>query len=219
MSISLLVAEDDPLLRKLLTDILAGQGGFDVIGTASTGREALDCVAQLKPQVLLLDLRLPELSGQKVLEILGGLEESPYVLVLSADEDEETQLEAARSGARGFVPKSLAAKSLPDAIRAVAGGELWFNRQVSSFIIREFHRLSRTMRENEKPMNQLSDREREVLACVARGKTNGQIAAELYMSVHTVKLHVQNIFRKLNLPNRTEAAVFAVREGLMDDLH
>jgi len=217
MSLSILIAEDDALLRSLLAEILSAQDGFEVVGSMESGREVVDAVARLRPTVLLLDLHLPGLSGLRVLEQLNDLPEGPLVLVLSGDEEEDTQLEVARNGARGFLPKSRAGSVLPQAIRAVAGGELWFTRQVSERIFREYHQLVRRVREQERPANQLSDREREVLVCVARGMTNGQIARDLFMSIHTVKLHIQNIFRKLNLPNRTEAAVFAVREGLLDE--
>jgi len=216
MNVTILIAEDDALLRSFLTELLAREEGFEVLGTVADGQECVEVLSCLKPQMLLLDLRLPGLSGLKVLERLGGMEDGPAVLVLSGEEDEETQVEVARSGAAGFLPKSQAVSLLPQAIRAVAGGELWFSRRVSNRIFLEHRKLVRRVRDHEKPLNQLSDREREVLVYVARGHTNNQIASDLLMSIHTVKLHIQNILRKLNLPNRTEAAVYAVREGLLD---
>jgi DNA-binding NarL/FixJ family response regulator len=167
--------------------------------------------------VVLLDLRLPGLSGQRVLTQLLEMENSPSVLVLSGDDDENTQVDIARCGARGFLPKRDAVNVLARAIRTVSKGEMWFSQKVSSRIFQEHHELVRRVRNQERPLNQLTEREKEVLARVARGLTNRQIAAELFMSIHTVKLHIQNILRKLGLPNRTEAAVYAVREGLMED--
>ncbi len=218
MAITILIAEDDALLRSFLSEVLDREPDFSIAASVADGNSCLEAIQQHQPQIVLLDLNLPGLSGMKVLERLGQQEtEGPCVLVLSGTEDEETQVEAARNGARGFLAKSQAVSLLAQAIRAVADGELWFSRRVSSYIFLEHQRLVRRVREQDRPLNQLSDREREVLACVARGMTNGQIAGDLYMSIHTVKLHIQNILRKLNLPNRTEAAVFAVREGLLDE--
>jgi DNA-binding NarL/FixJ family response regulator len=216
MSVRILVAENDALLQSLLVEILGREEGFEIVGSVGTIPEALQAVAELRPQVLVLDLDLMGASGVKVLESLGGVPGAPSVLALSGDENEETQLEAIRSGVCGFLPKSQGASALPQAIRALAHGQLWFSPQLSLRIFREYHQLVRRFREEERPTNQLSTREREVLQRVARGMTNNQIARDLFMSIHTVKLHVQNILRKLNLPNRTEAAVFAVREGLLD---
>jgi len=213
---TILIAEDDALLRTFLGEVLSRHPNLIVVGTAADGRSCLEAVERFRPELLLLDINLPGMDGLKVLRELGEREEGPQVLVLSGADDEETQVEAARSGARGFLPKSEAARVLPRALEAVAGGQLWFSRAVSDHIFREHHRLMRQLREQERPINRLSEREREVLLGVARGLTNNQIAADLYMSIHTVKLHVQNILRKLNLPNRTEAAVFAVREGLLE---
>src|SRR5262249_13048402 len=143
-------------------------------------------------------------------------EAAPAVLVLSGHESEETQLEAARQGARGFLCKSQASTSLQHAIQAVAAGELWLPANILKHMLGEYPALVRRMRAQSRPINQLTDREREVLLRVARGLTNQQIAGELYMSVSTVKAHIRNIFKRFNLPGRTEAAVFAVREGLLE---
>ncbi|MFN3649967.1 MAG: response regulator [Armatimonadota bacterium] len=216
MPISIVIAEDDSLLRPLLAERLAREEDFEVVGRAGTGREAVAMVTQHAPDLLLLDLNLPELSGWEVMERLASLETPPRVLVLSGEEGERTQLEAARAGAQGFMCKSLAVRKLPEAIRAIFSGDVWFPREVIGQVFRDYPRLIHTEREQEKPLRRLSDREREVLIRVARGLTNQQIAGELYMSISTVKVHISSILQKLDLPNRTEAAVFAVREGLLD---
>lgn len=217
MSISILIAEDDPLLRRLVERILADSDTLQVIGDAADGLQALQEIERLQPDVLLLDLNMPKLSGMQVLERLGNAETRPAVLVLSTDEDEETQLTAARAGARGFLPKSQAAASLIEAVERVAAGEFWFSRRVSSLILSEYPLLARRVRDQDRPTSLLTDREKDVLIRVARGMTNSQIAADLSMSLSTVKTHVQNIFHKFDLPNRTEAAVFAVRHGLLEE--
>jgi DNA-binding NarL/FixJ family response regulator len=121
--VSILIAEDDALLRNFLLERLAGQEGFAVVGSASNGREALDAARTLRPHVLLLDLDLPELSGRQVLDRLATQEIPPAVIVLTGDEAEETQLDVARLGAKGFVCKSQASTTLPDAIRSRRDGK------------------------------------------------------------------------------------------------
>jgi DNA-binding NarL/FixJ family response regulator len=215
MAISILIAEDDALLRSLMEEVLRRHEDFHVLQAVGNGREALERVEELRPSVLLLDLNLPELSGFRVLEQLVERGDAPRVLVLSGDEADETQVKAASYGAVGFVGKSQAVMHLPAAIRAAARGEAWFSRQLSAQVFGAYSRLLHRVRQQERPVNLLSEREKEVLIQVARGLTNQQIAESLFMSISTVKTHIQNIFQKLDLPNRTEAAVFAVREGLV----
>jgi DNA-binding NarL/FixJ family response regulator len=215
MTISILIAEDDSLLRGLLTEVLAGHPDLNVVGTVGTGPEVQEVVERARPQVLLLDLNLPGLHGLKVLERLAGMDAVPQALVLSGDEADGTQLQAARNGARGFLAKSQGVATLPAAIRAVAGGEVWFAPWVIGQVFRDYPPLWHRAQAQEKPAKQLSDREREVLARVAQGRTNQEIAGELDVSLSTVKIHVRNILHKFHLPNRTEAAVFALREGLL----
>lgn len=216
--ITLVVAEDDALLRGFLRRVLTAERDFHVLAMVGNGAEVLPQVERHQPRILLLDVQLPGLSGLRVLEELIDHPQAPATLVLSGSEDDETQLEAARSGARGFLCKSEAINALPEAVRRIAAGETWFAPRILSRILSDYPRAIRRLREQEAPLNQLSDREREVLILVARGHTNQQIAGELFMSVSTVKVHLRNIFTKLNLPNRTEAAVFAVREGLLRDV-
>lgn len=212
--IYIVLAEDDGLLSSFIEEIIRGEPDLRLVQSVRTGPECLNVLDEETPDVLLLDVNLPGLSGFEVLDRLGERTDQIRVLVLSASEDTETQMEAARLGARGFLPKSQARRVLTRVIRDVAAGSTCFQPEVSSRLISEHQQLIRKRREQDRPMNQLSDRERQVLELVAQGMTNSQIAAELFMSVHTVKLHVANILRKFNLPNRTEAAVFAVREGL-----
>jgi two-component system NarL family response regulator len=213
-SVSILIAEDDPLLRNLLADILEAEADFTVVSSVGRADEALHVAAGLRPQVLLLDLSLPDLGGSQVVDSLLEQPDPPKVLILSGDEREETQLKAARSGAHGFIGKSVAREALPKAIRTLAAGEVWFSRRVVGLIFNEYPTLVRRAQEQEGPISLLSDREREVLLYLARGLTNKQIADALFMSISTVKSHIRSVFQKLDLTSRTEAAIFAVREGL-----
>jgi DNA-binding NarL/FixJ family response regulator len=215
--VSIVIAEDDALLRNFLIERLAGQEGFAVIGSACSGHEALDAVLKLRPQAMLLDLGLPEMSGLQVLERLATHESAPAVIVLTGDETEETQLDAARHGAKGFLCKSQASSALPEAIRAVAMGDVWLPRHVVGRLLSEYPALARRSREMDRPASQLTEKERAVLVRLARGMTNQQIAGDLFMSVSTAKSPIRSVFRRLNLPGRTEAAVFAAREGLLEE--
>lgn len=216
MAITILVAQNDPLLRELLVDTLQREEGFEIVGSVGGSQDTLTAVADLKPEVLVLDLGHPESAGMKVLDELGSLESPPLILALSAEESEGIRLEVARRGAQGLLYKSEGIGPLIKAIRAVTSGEVWFTRQLVGQILREYATLLRRVREEERPANLLSTREHEILARVARGLSNQQIADELGMSLGTVKVHVRNIFQKFALPNRTEAAVFAIREGLVE---
>src|SRR5207248_2099527 len=130
MSITILLAEDDPLLRSFLGEVLSREHDLEIVGGAGDGFEAVEAAARLLPDVLLLDLNLPRLRGLKVLERLAEAGDPASVLILSGDEAWETQLEAARAGAKGFVAKTQAPRVLADAIRAVMRGEVWFTRQI-----------------------------------------------------------------------------------------
>jgi len=208
-----LVAEDDDLLRSLLREWMKREADVEVIDVAADGREALEKAVQLQPDVLLMDVRMPGLSGLEVLEQLPP--EGPRVLILSVEADDAAVLAAFRAGARGFLPKRAAERYLLDAIRAVANDETWLDRRLTTRLVAELSRLARRVSELERPDALLSAREREVLSAVGRGLTNEQIAQELFVSKNTIKIHVSSILHKLNLPNRTEAALFAVRMGLV----
>ena len=209
------LADDDPLLQNLLAEVLNRETDFQIVACALGGRHALEVIEREKPDLLLLDLHMPDLDGFAVLATLLKWPHRPRVLTLSVQEDDETMIRTARMGASGFVPKRLAVKNLPGAIRKVMDGEVWFSRRICGYIFDEFTTLALKQRESSSPISQLSEREREVLLRIAHGKTNPQIAGELYLSISTVKIHVSNILKKLSLPNRTEAAIFAVREGLV----
>lgn len=216
MKSSVLIAEDDPLLCSLLAEFVRSCDDLAVVGTVGDGREVVAAVERLRPDVLLLDLRLPGLHGFEVMDRLGQMEPDPLILVLSGEESEESQLLAAQRGAVGFLPKSEGITALPTAIRTITSGEMWFTRGLMTRIVREYVHLSRRLREYEGPGQLLSPREREVLVLLAQGMTNPQIADAVGSSVSTVKVHVRNILQKLDLPNRMEAAMYAVREGLVE---
>lgn len=218
MSVRVLLVVEDPLLRSLLAEKLALETDLQIVGAVGDPESCLEAVVVVKPTVAILDLQWSGGIGLALLERLTNRAPEVAALALAGDETEEAQLEAAQCGAKGVVTKTEGIATLPQAVRAVGRGEVWFTRQISRRIFQEYHRLVCHQREQEHPLACLSPREREVLACVAEGMTNQDIAGRLLMSIHTVKLHIQRILQKLGLPNRTEAAVFAVREGLVSPL-
>jgi DNA-binding NarL/FixJ family response regulator len=212
----ILVVEDEPVLRRLLVELIDREEELEAVGAVETGERALHDVSRLAPDLVVLDLHLPDLSGIEVMSALDGREEAPDVLVVSGDDAEATQIEVARAGARGFVPKAELSKQLADAIRSVGRGETWYSAATAGRILLEYRQLWLRARRQHRPLGQLTERELAVLMGIARGQTNSQIAQDLQVSVHTVKARVRSILRKLKLPTRTEAAVFAAREDLLE---
>jgi DNA-binding NarL/FixJ family response regulator len=210
-----LVVDDDELLGSLLKTWVEREADVQVVGVATSGEEAIAQVRELRPDVLLLDVNMPEMSGLQVLNRLSQSGEMPPALVLSITDDEQTMLAAFRAGARGYLSKRGAKECLIDAIRAVAGGEAWLDRRLTTRIIQELQECSRHNALQERPEASLTDRECTVLEHIGQGLTNQQIAEKLFLSRHTVKLHVSNILHKLGLLNRVEAALFAQRTGLV----
>lgn len=206
-----LVVDDDELLGSLLENWFGREEDVEVVGVATSGPEAITQASECRPDVVLLDLNMPGMSGLQVLERLAQSGEMPPVLVLSMTADEQAMLASFRAGARGFLSKRSAKECLMDAIRAVASGEAWMDRRLTARIVEELQRGPAP----ERPDAALTERERAVLQNVGLGLTNQQIAENLFLSRHTVKLHVSNILHKLGLMNRVEAALFAQRAGLV----
>jgi two-component system nitrate/nitrite response regulator NarL len=210
-----LVVDDDELLGSLLKSWVEREADVEVVGVATSGEEAILRVRELRPDLLLLDVNMPRMSGLEVLERLAQGGAMPPVLVLSVDDDEQTMLSAFRAGARGYLSKRGAKGALIEAIRAVASGEAWLDRRLTTRVLEELRQCAQRSGVHERPEASLTDRERAVLEYIGQGLTNQQIAEKLFLSRHTVKLHVSNILHKLGLMNRVEAALFAQRAGLV----
>jgi DNA-binding NarL/FixJ family response regulator len=207
--IRVVLADDHPVVRSGIRNLLTRSTEIEVVGEASSGPEALQFVEELKPDVLLLDMEMPGLKGVEVAHRLHTMGTSTRILALSAYDDKQYILELLESGASGYLTKEEAPETILDAIRGVAQGEQgWVSRRVAA-------QMSVWMREEEPDSSRLTQRELEVLRLVVEGKTNQGIGLNLGISEKTVEKYLEAVFAKLGVTSRVEAAVYAVREGLV----
>jgi DNA-binding NarL/FixJ family response regulator len=209
--IRILIADDHPIFRDGLRKLLSLEEDFQVIGEAEDGKEAVEMVQKLMPDILLLDLKMPNLSGIGALEALGDKNKTTRVIVLTASEDEAAVVQAMRMGTAGIVLKQTATELLIKSIRKVADGEIWLDSRMTTAVMKEFSQPA-PVREPIKTV--LSAREREVVGLVCQGFRNKEIAEKMFISEQTVKNHLHNIFDKLGVSDRLELALFAIHKKL-----
>jgi DNA-binding NarL/FixJ family response regulator len=207
--IRVLVADDHPMLREGLTAVLGTQPDFEVVGEAADGSEAVQLAQKLRPDVILLDLEMPTLDGVAALERLRDAGSEARTIVFTAYDTDERILRSLRAGARGYLLKGASRAEIFDAIRTVHSGGSLLGPAVTSRVLDHIE-------QGDARPDDLTPRELEVLALLARGLKNAQIADELYISERTVKFHVSSILAKLDAENRTEATRIAVRRGLIE---
>jgi two-component system, NarL family, response regulator LiaR len=210
--IRVLVADDHAVVREGLRAFLALQDDVEVVGEAADGEEAVAAVASLQPDVALVDLVMPGVDGLEAIKRIRASDAPTRVIVLTSFADEDKMLPAVRAGAVGYLLKDVDPQALVAAIRTVHDGETLLHPAVVRELVREVAGDGR----EPPPENPLTHREREVLALIARGRANKAIAFELGVAEKTVKTHVSNILAKLGVSDRTQAALLAVREGLVD---
>jgi DNA-binding NarL/FixJ family response regulator len=217
MTIGIVVADDHEVVRAGFAALLDTQPDFTVLGTASDGGDAVRVCRELRPDVVLMDVRMPSLDGIEATRQLAGAEDpGPRVLILTTFDLDEYVFDALRAGASGFLLKDVTAERLFDAVRVVAAGEALLAPTVTRRLISEFTRLRPTTNtEPEAALGTLTPRETEVLRLVAEGLSNPEIASRLVVTEETVKTHVSRILAKLGLRDRTQAVVTAYESGLV----
>ncbi|GAA1477227.1 response regulator transcription factor [Nocardioides aestuarii] len=213
MSIRVVVADDQDLVRTGLVMILGAQPDVEVVGEAADGLEALDLASRLRPDVLLVDIRMPGLDGVEVTRRLAGpdVTDPMAVVVITTFDLDEYVLGALRAGARGFLLKDAGPELLVQAIHAAASGDALIAPNVTRRLLTTF--ADRVPSTPVQPVDPITEREEEVLALVARGRTNAEIAADLYVGLSTVKTHVASLMTKLGARNRVEIAMWAHDTG------
>jgi NarL family two-component system response regulator LiaR len=213
--LKLLLVDDHTVFREGIGALLEMEGDIQVVGGASRGEEALRLAADLQPDVVLLDIAMPDMNGIEICRRLKRSLPNTAVLVLSASDNEEEVTAALTAGASGYVVKTIDHQRLVEGIRAIARGEMLLSPTVAAKVVRQ---LARTRQEKEREadaLQALTPREREVFRLVAQGCTNAEIAERLVLSEKTVKTHVRNISNKLNLSGKGEMRVLAAQLGLV----
>ena len=212
--IRVVLADDHPIFRDGLRKLLTSDDNITIVGEASNGNEAIQLVAKLKPDVLLLDLRMPDKDGLTVLEEINFDTLPTRVIVLTATEDDRDVIRAMRLGARGVVLKQSATDLLVKSINKVQSGEIWLDQRMTAEVMKAFAQSSEAGVRREKPL--LSDREKEIVQLVAQGFRNKEIGEKLFISEQTVKNHLHNIFDKLGVSDRLELALYAIHHRITD---
>ena len=208
--INILLADDHTIVRQGLKLILSAHSDLHVIGEAANGREAVELAAKLKPDIVLLDVAMPELNGIEATRKMVEANSRLRVLVLSMHKEAVYVRETLRAGARGYILKDAIDTELLNAVRSVARGDGYISPAVSGALLNDYRK------DVTDPVDLLSPREREVLQLIAEGKTNKEIATKLNLSVYTVDSHRGKVMEKLNLHSTGELVRFAIKRGLVD---
>jgi DNA-binding NarL/FixJ family response regulator len=220
--IRIVVADDHPIFRDGLCKLLALEEDFEVVAQASDGRQVLDVLQQYAPDILLLDLKMPGLDGLATLQRLQAVKNKTRVIVLTASDDKNEFVQAMKLGTSGIVLKQTATELLIKSIRKVHAGEIWLDSHTTAAVIRQFVAADESPQQSAPPQqtsrererSPLSQREREIVALVAQGFKNKEMAEKMFISEQTVKNHLHNIFDKLGVSDRLELALYAIHNNL-----
>jgi two-component system, NarL family, nitrate/nitrite response regulator NarL len=216
--IRVVIADDHPIVRDGLKKLLLLEDDIDVVGEASDGREVLEMLQDQEPDVLLLDLRMPNLDGLSVLQSMHQTDKKAKVIVLTASEDKNEFVQAMKLGCSGIVLKQTATELIVKSIRKVNSGEIWLDSHTTAAVMRQFAapgEIGGPMSNGKsRERSPLSQREREIVQLVAQGYKNKEMAEKMFISEQTVKNHLHNIFDKLGVSDRLELALYAIHKGL-----
>ncbi len=211
----IVLADDHALFRAGIASLLAAWG-MDVVGQAGTGNQAVALAAKLKPDLVLMDIGMPDGNGLEATRLIKAATPEAKVVIVTVSDDDDDLFEAIKSGAEGYLLKDMSEEELERTLRGIEAGEPALSRGLASRILDEFARVQREGQSNKRSADDLTARERDVLQLVADGATNREIAATLYISENTVNFHMKNILAKLHLKNRAQAAAYAVRRGIAE---
>ncbi len=210
--ISVIIVDDHEIIRRGVRDWLETHAEFNVVGLAESGAVAVKLVEEHVPDVVLMDLVMPEMDGVEATRLVKQASPRTQVVVLTSYHDDEHIFPALQAGALSYILKDVKMEDLGEIVRQAARGEATLNPQVAARVIKE---LGSSKNQDSNPAAELTPREMELLKMIAQGSNNNLIAAELFISEHTVKGHVSNILNKLQLADRTQAAVYAWQQGIM----
>jgi DNA-binding NarL/FixJ family response regulator len=218
VSVRVLLVDDQALIRAGFRMILDAEEDMDVVGECADGTQAVDSARRLAPDVVLMDIRMPEMDGIEATRLIAGGngEGAPRVLMLTTFDLDEYVYDALRAGASGFLLKDVPAEQLVDGIRVVAQGDALLAPSVTKRLIHEFSRSGAAQRSAPSSLGDLTPRELEVFKLIARGMSNAEIAAELVVSETTVKTHVARVLMKLGVRDRVQAVVLAYESGVVE---
>ncbi|MGB9112712.1 MAG: response regulator transcription factor [Acidimicrobiales bacterium] len=218
MTTTVLIADDQALVRGAFSVLVNSAEDLTVVGEASTGKEAVDLAASTHPDVILMDIRMPDLDGIEATSQIVATQESggTRVLILTTFDLDEYVYRALRAGASGFLLKDTPPAQLLEAIRVIAAGDALLSPRITRTLIEQFTRRRPVTSASPAALSRLTPREMEVLTLVGKGRSNAEIAADLHMSVATAKTHVSRVLTKLGGRDRAQLVVFAYESGLMD---
>jgi len=216
--IRVVIADDHPIVREGLRKLLSLEDDINVVGEAADGRELVDRMDEFKPDVILLDLRMPNLDGLGALQTLQHTGQKARIIILTASEDKNEFVQAMKLGCCGIVLKQTAPDLIVKSIRKVYAGEIWLDSHTTAAVMRQFasplDAASGGSTSKVRERSPLSTREREIVALVAQGYKNKEMAEKMFISEQTVKNHLHNIFDKLGVSDRLELALYAIHKGL-----
>ncbi|WP_329101173.1 response regulator transcription factor [Micromonospora sp. NBC_01699] len=217
MTVRVVLVDDQPLIRSALRVLIADSGDLVVVGEAGTGDEAVTVVARMRPDVVVMDIRMPGMDGIEATRRVVVGPDAPRVLILTTFDDDEYVYGALRAGASGFLVKDMALDEILGAIRVVAGGEALLAPRVTQLLIEEFVRRPATVAPAgpTRTADVITEREREVLTLIGQGRSNTEIAGELWISVATAKAHVGRLLTKLDARDRVHLVILAYEMGLV----
>lgn len=217
--IRIVLADDHPIVRDGLRKLLMLEEDIEVVGEASDGREVVQVVHDTRPDILILDLRMPYMDGLATLQALHSAEKKVKVIILTASEDKNEFVQAMKLGCSGIVLKQTAPDLIVKSIRKVYGGEIWLDSHTTAAVMRQFAApgdptIPGAPPQKGRERSPLSQREREIVSLVAQGYKNREMAEKMFISEQTVKNHLHNIFDKLGVSDRLELALYAIHKGL-----